>query len=488
MWRAIARWLLLVCLALVGGCVEEPKAPVVVLLTTDDGASAEARGAQGLVIARLRGIGGLRVYESVEGCKRPGATHQLRVARHYSEHALIASAVMVDCKSQQEVLETFISPRSMARDFSHAIAYWVARTLNIAANLPVNGQTLSADVLARYYTALGHLQTRTPQGVSEALGLLRRQVKEAPSFIDAHAELAIAELLASEHGIQSETVALENARLQIEASYALDPESGLADAATGLREMVAGRYRAAREPLLRAHRKEPGHDAVLLWLGNAFLYSGQPVDARPWLESALLANPALRAIPISLGESDCYRSAESDCQAFLSQASDLPMHRYVRLLLRAHRGEFKAVRSALRDRPPLINPAWIETLDAELCTALEAPDCAARTLSNTAEADLWQLDLGFANVPAADPSALREELDHLRRGGVRLPILEALEACLNGTDPQDLPRLRLLGCERGQSMVTASSHRLAPKQAQHAGRSTRTALMVEMPDPDRRAR
>jgi tetratricopeptide (TPR) repeat protein len=448
----MTRAFLLLLLILLAGCHKPaPRAPQLVLVPMGD--SAEARGALGLIAARLRAIRGVELSIDARGCGRPQATHTLRVSRQRTAHSLLSAAELKDCASEEVWTETIVYPLQAASDPSQALAFWVAQQVGKRGVL---GATLDANepALRKYYTALGHLEQRDRGAIERARDLLRALTDSAPNFPAAHAELAIAELLASEYGIQSSAAALERAQTSIARALALDPDLGLAHAAQGLHEMVAGRYQSAIAPLRVAHAADPGHDAILLWLGNAHLYSGAPKTARRWLESAQAANPNLGAIAISLGEADCYAGVETRCAEFLARAATQPMQAYVQLLIRAHRGDFAAVRDALKNASPQVAPSWTTGLLGATCRALADPSCAAPLIAENAtafaEPDLWQLDLGWAEGLAQNPTEAAREAARaeLARWSVevRLPVLKSIGECLAQLPVADPAHARLLGC------------------------------------------
>lgn len=450
----------LLLVAILAGCSPAPLAQPVLVLTppTSEQArpEAEQRGVLELLALRLRALRGVELRIDAAGCGLAGASHALHVARRSTRESDITAAELQQCDPAQTQQETFIHPRSAPRDWSHALAWWVAQQLGRPAPLPRQGARLDAPAMANYLAGIGHLQQRNAASIERARQLLAQVVDGHPGFADARAELAIAELLATEYGLQSLEQGQGRAEGEIAAALQLDPGHGLAHAAQGLAEMMRGRYRQAHALLLSAHRMEPGHDAIQLWLGNALLYGGAPREALPWLTSAAELNPGLLAARISIGEAHCYAGDEPACAQFLAALPESPMQRYVTLLLRAHRGEHAAVHVELLASPPAVDPSWVRGLRADCCRAAGLEDCAtpapvapARPL----EADLWQLDLGLVDALAGvrnDPALaeeLRAELGLLRDGGVNLGVLDAYTQCLEAGSAGDPALARLLGCE-----------------------------------------
>jgi tetratricopeptide (TPR) repeat protein len=450
------RALLLISIIVLAACRSDPlPAPLLVLLppTSDE---VEERGVSRLLASRLRAISGVRLVLDERGCDFPGATHALRFTRRTTKAAWFASAELRECRNAAARVETFVFPREAPRDISQGVAFWVAGALGKRGRPPDNRDRIDEATLRQYYSAIGYLQQRERAAVAQALALLDGITQANPNFALGHAEHAIAQLLASEYGLLSVDAAMSHAQASIQRALALDPELGLAHAALGLKAMVAGRYQDALAPLLKAHRADPGHDAILLWLGNAHLYAGQPTAARPWLEAAQNANPALAAIAISLGEADCYAGIDQPCQAFLAAPPALPMQAYVQLLLRAHQGDYAVVREQLRT-PPAVSDNWTRALLGDVCRVLGESSCAMPVSPAAADSalpnpDLWQLDLGYgghlprARHAPAFAAELRQALADLRKGGVKLEIVEALEACLDGAALSEAQQ-RLLACE-----------------------------------------
>jgi tetratricopeptide (TPR) repeat protein len=482
-------WILL--LLFVGGCSECADQPVRVVIEGASISSADAvsRGLGQLIAVRLRAVPGVDVRMDALGCAAPDVSHAIRVVAASVGGLRTHAATITTCGTGREETQLFVQDAGLAADPTPGIVYWLAERLGVldsARSGAVQGSRVPSAALVDYLAAVGQLQRRDAASVATARDLLRRAVGIAPNFADAHAELAIAELLASEYGLQSTDEALRSAATGIAAAAALEPEHGLAQAARGLASMVAEDYRAAVPLLREAHRRLPGHDAVLLWLGNAHLYAAEPREAQTWLQAAREINPDLTPVAISLGEAACYSADEVACRAFLEMPSGQPMRRFVTLLLRAHRGERKAVLHELRLSPPAVAESWIWRLKSELCLSLADADAACAALGaavpDTPEADmplpadfeldLWRLDLGLrpaiarARGDTAWRAAVAAELDRAKNNGLALPVVAAATACLSvegDVAEADLELMRLLGCR-------AIAGTVAERQSQaHAG-------------------
>lgn len=459
---ARSRWIrIALCAMVLGGCRPVPDAdPTLVLLPLASELArpeAEQRGMLDLIAIRLRAVRGLSLRIDPAGCASTPASHALRVVRRATESSDITAIELLDCATGQSRQETFVQQLSTPRDWSHAVAWWVAGELGRQAPAPRAGAATAAPTMAAYLAAIGHMQQRSADSIGRARELLRGVVEDDPGFADAHAELAIAELLASEYGLQSLAEATTRAERAVETALALDATLGLAHAARGLALMMAARYQQAIPLLMQAHRLEPGHDAIQLWLGNALLYGGRPLDALPWLQSAAKINPGLLPARISIGEAHCYVGQDAPCHAFIASNPTSPMQAFVVALLRAHRGEHAQVHALLANQPPAVDPQWVADLMRSSCIAAGLPNCPAAPSARNAgplEADLWSLDLGLGAAARAahagdtvQAEALRAELSRLRSGGVRLSVIDALERCLGPAAGAGDPALaRLLGC------------------------------------------
>lgn len=318
-----------------------------------------------------------------------------------------------------------------------------------------------------FLVALARIKRRTADDVAEARTTLQAIVRNSPEFALAQAHLATAELLAFEYGLQSLPEALEQADSAIEQALQMDPDLGMAHAARGLYWMNQDRYDLAVAPLARAAALDPGEPVIALWLGNALLYHGNPNEARPWLEQASTLDPGLVSAQISLGEADCLAGREAACNRFLDDPGRGPMATFVAALLRAQRGEIAQAHDLLDRVPVDVNHGWVQELRGDLCgldvnsseRCLErqkAPRWIVRSdsamdMPGGPQLDLWRVDLGLSNwvVQARknEPMRLRlrEELARLQRGGLQLPLVSAIEACLAPIPPRassDVAHLR----------------------------------------------
>lgn len=452
------------------GCDRLPPGPVRVVFETSESEPDDPvdRGLAHLSAVRLRAVRGLEVITDTRGCDASGATHAVRIAVGSAARARTHAVTLRDCASARSETEVFVQSAGVAVDPTPAIVLWLAGRLGVVGGSQAGASDsppLPVAALRDYLAAIGRMQARDAPSVAAARALLARAVALAPAFADAHAELAIAHLLASEYGLLPVDEAVEEGRHAIDAAESLAPGHGVAQAARGLSLMVEGRYRRAVPVLEEAHRRLPGHDGVLLWLGNAHLYSGDPRAARPWLMAARDLNPNLVATEISLGEAACYLDFEPDCRQFLAAPAPQPMRRFMVLLLRAHRGDYARVRAELGRDPPDVAPEWRAQLEAELCRALAEAECPGHEVSSAPapgldpgnfEIDLWRLDLGLPdgiNAARRDPAwhrAVLGELDRLRANGVTLPVLDAARDCLvpDPVRPRALEpgAARLVGC------------------------------------------
>lgn len=470
---AAAAWVGILLSLSLSACSERSAEPVRVVIERANTSASDAvsSGLGQLIAVRLRAVPGVEVRTDALGCEAPDASHSIRVVAASAAGLRTHAATITDCGTGRQETQMFVQDAGLAADPTPGMVYWLAERLDLLDAAPAGasrGARLPSAALIDYLAAVGQLQRRDAASVAAARDLLRRAVRIAPDFADAHAELAIAELLASEYGLQSTNEALRSAATEIAAAEALEPQHGLAHAARGLASMVAEDYRAAVPLLREAHRRLPGHDAVLLWLGNSHLYAIEPREARPWLEAAREINPDLLPVATSLGEAACYLADEAACQSFLEMPTEQPMRRFVTLLLRAHRGERQAVLRELRRSPPAVAESWRRRLESELCLALADPSCAAAETaapdSSEADAsspagfelDLWRLDLALrpaiekARGDAAWRAAVAAELDRAQDNGLALPVVAAAVACLSaegGAVEGEPELLRLLGCQ-----------------------------------------
>jgi Flp pilus assembly protein TadD len=454
------RWAgLLAALVLLAACEGGRPAPAPTLALPDRSTGDPAeQGWSALVATRLRALPGLRLVIDPAGCAGGDASHALGLSRRNTGSSEITAFELVRCADGLVRHQSFVTPLTARRDWSAPAAWWVAGELGLAGRQPGDLRAVGERPMLDYLSAIGHLTRRTASDVASARDLLRAVVRREPDFADGHAQLAVAELLASEYGLAGTADALHAAGVAIEHALTLDPGNGLARGARGLALMVEGRYRDALSTLIEAHRLEPGHDAILLWLGNAYLYSGQPEAARPWLATVLEINADLDSARISLAEADCLSGREEPCHAFLGEQARSPMQSFVTALLHGHRLDYAAALAQLERDSPEVDPAWIAQLRNEACRALGQDDCAtlavAGGLDDLPEADLWRLDLGFAAF-LADPErrarhreGLLSEVTRLRDGGIRLAVLDGIEDCLDAAPSRerDARVQRLLGC------------------------------------------
>ncbi|MCB1590422.1 MAG: hypothetical protein KDI56_16035 [Xanthomonadales bacterium] len=460
-------------LSLVACAPTAPESLSVVLLPPA-GLAGEAQtelaseGLSALLLARLRALPDVKVRVDPRGCDWPGgATHALRISRDLTELSAITGADLQHCGNGRTEQEQWVQPRHEQRDWSALAAWWVGARLGVPRPRPPPGPTVAETDMQPFLVALARIKRRTADDVAEARMTLQAIVRNSPEFALAQAHLATAELLAFEYGLQSLPEALEQADSAIEQALQMDPDLGMAHAARGLYWMNQDRYDLAVAPLARAAALDPGEPVIALWLGNALLYHGNPNEARPWLEQASTLDPGLVSAQTSLGEADCLAGREAACNRFLDDPGRGPMATFVAALLRAQRGEIAQAHDLLDRVPVDVNHGWVQELRGDLCgldgnsseRCLErqkAPRWIVRSdsamdMPGGPQLDLWRVDLGLSNwvVQARknEPMRLRlrEELARLQRGGLQLPLVSAIEACLAPIPPtasSDVAHLR----------------------------------------------
>lgn len=466
-------WLLMLGVFFCAGCFTPP-APINLALvplsteTDDFEAQLAAQGLAALLLAQLRAIPEASVTVDARGCDGEGAhSHSLILRNQETSVSALIELELIDCRSGKQSHETLIQPRELRRDWSSEAAWWVAQQLNAPIALRSRGHAVSAPVMADYLGAVARLQRRTSADIGAALNTLGSLCARQPSFASAQAQLASAHILAYEYGLETKSIAIPAAQKAIAAALKEDPDLGLAHAAMGLVLMNQSAYLEAATLLARAVALDPGDANSRLWLGNALLYAGRPNEATQWFDAALKLEPGLSSALTSRGEAACYGGDEPRCQAFLGQQEDLEMGDFVRQLLRAHRGEFSAVRDSIQADPAEVNAAWTLELRAEACAALNDDACRAEALEEmqqrfasdpdalrarrrmqawplaqaeapqgSAQLDLWQLGLGLdermrhAASDVAMQTQLQRVLADARDAGLRIPALRIAESCL----------------------------------------------------------
>lgn len=461
--RPVIRRLSAVLVLLLSGCVPSAPDPVRLVLVPPAALPGEAdsalasEGLAALLLARLRALPEVSVQIDASGCdgaERP--THVLRLSRQLTASSAITAATLQHCRDGDTVLEQWVQPRQVRRDISAQAAWWVGSELGVPRPRPVPGAAVEEASMQGFLVALARIKRRTADDVGAARDALRTIANERPDFALAQAHLATAELLAFEYGLVDLAQALQRADLAIETALAIDPDLGMAHAARGLYWMNQDRYAPAIAPLARAAALDPGEAQIALWLGNALLYHGEPLQARGWLEQAGQLDPGLVSVLTSLGEVACLSGQEADCQRFLAQPEGGPMAGFMAALLRAQRGEIGLALDQLDRVSKDVNPDWVAELRGDLCgldpTASARCSPAAGPLpvprwqqhaDQTANAalDLWRIDLGLsdwmrqARADAAVRRQLQAELLRLRQGGLHLPLLAVVEQCLALANP-----------------------------------------------------
>jgi tetratricopeptide (TPR) repeat protein len=454
-------------------------------------AELEAEGLGALLLSQLRAMPGADVRIDARGCGDDGAaSHALTIAREFTEQSALVTLQLHDCSDGSTRQETLVQPRAARREWSGEAAYWVAAELHVPIALPTPEGALDEVAMNQFLAAVARLNRRTRGDVAAARDALSDMVDKAPDFAHGQAQLATAELLAYEYGLQDRRLALAAAQRAIDAALRSDPDLGLAHAAQGLALMMDARYRSATPILARAAALAPGDAVIRLWLGNALLYSGRPGDAVPWLEDAIRLEPNLVAARTSRAEAACYGGDAPRCETFLTQNGGAGMDGFIRALLYAHRGQFQQADAALVAAADQVNEVWMLELRADVCAALDDARCVQRTVDvlvsefpdepetarllarlrpeqpaagnatdagNAEPIDVWQIGLGLdalmrdaaRNAPAQ--SRLQILLEELKAGGLRLPVLDIAGACLRSYrgDPSAAAGTRAKLLERG---------------------------------------
>ena len=472
---------LCVCLA---GCA--PQAPEYVSLVLVPPAVLEGEldaqlateGLSALLLARLRALPDLSVRIDVAGCKHvDGASHVLRVSRQLTAASAITSASLMHCESGEATTEQWVQPRQARRDWSALAAWWVGSQLRVPRPRPILGPAVDESEMQGFLVALARIKRRTAEDVRMARDSLMQIVLRRPDFAMAQARLATAHLLSFEYGVLTLAQALEQSDVAIEAALEIAPDLGMAHAARGLYWMNQERYDLAVPQLARAAALDPGEGVILLWLGNALLYNGNPRAARPWLERALSLDPELVSARISLGEAACFSALVEECARFLDTPGAGPMAGFMAALIRAQLGDVEHAQRSLDRVPEDVNHQWVLDLRGDLCALSRAgsgrcqpfsaasprwavpPDPGQLTLPAPL-LDLWRIDLGLAPwVQAARQNEdlrrrLDQELLRLRDAGLKLPLLDDIDHCLRQWQRPELgprrspmaPMLEAWGC------------------------------------------
>lgn len=444
-------------------------------LAGESDAELAIEGLSALLLARLRALPEVQVAVDPAGCGGAGQpTHALTVSRQLTAVSALTSVALQRCDSAQVVVEQWVQPRQARREWSAQAAWWVGSQLQVPRPRPAPEPAVDEADLQAFLVALARIKRRTAEDVGEARASLLDVVARRPDFALAQAHLATAHLLAFEYGLSSLTQALQQADLAITAALQASPDLGMAHAARGLYWMNQERYDLAVPQLARAAALDPGEGVILLWLGNALLYHGNPHEAQPWLERALQLDPGLVSAQISLGEAACLAGEEANCLRFLDNPGSGPMASFMAALIRAQRGEIEQAHQLLDKVAADVNHDWVAELRADLCglggsdtrtcqqrgaLAGAAPDSTPMTprwaqtgaprndakSAPAARLDLWRIDLGLApwvRSARADEEIRRQletELQRLRQGGLRLPLIDDIEYCLLQWQQPQLP-------------------------------------------------
>ncbi len=415
-------------------------------------------GLSAMLVARLRALPEVRVVIDAAGCSHDDhPTLAIEIARELTETSALTAISLQHCGSDERRSEQWVQPRQARRDWSADAAWWVGSQLNVPRPKPSYGAVVDEAEMQGFLVALARIKRRTAADVNGARDMLLRLTRQRPDFALAQAHLASADLLAFEYGLLPLGEALQQADVAIEAALKVDPDLGMAHAARGLYWMNQERYDLAAPQLARAAALEPGEAVILLWLGNALLYNGRPREAQPWLERAHEMDPGLVSAQISLGEAACFANVEADCAQFLQRPGSGPMAGFMVALIRAHQGEIAYALQLLAEVPADVNDEWVFALRNDLCSlqdqpcpldsnsiAVSTPSWAHAEAEPTIPAnlpgsnfDLWRLDLGLdpwvraAREPGSARTHLRAELQRLKSGGLQLPLLAEVDACLH---------------------------------------------------------
>ena len=435
-------------------------------------------GLSALLLARLRALPNVDVRIHEAGCgagHRP--SHELRLARQLTEASAITSVTLVRCDTGQTAVEQWVQPRQARRDWSALAAWWVGSQLQVPRPRPASSPAVDESEMQGFLAAVARIKRRTAGDVGAARKELLEIVARRPDFALAQAHLATAHLLAFEYGVLTLPQALEQSDTAIAAALEMAPDLGVAHAARGLYWMNQERYDLAVPQLARAAALDPGESVILLWLGNALLYHGNPREALPWLERALKLDPGLVSVQISLGEAACLVGKKAECAAFLNNPGSGPMAGFMIALIQAQRGEIAQAHRLLDRVPADVNHDWVTELRVDLCGLgnREFPGCrqlsagadappggrlaiprwaqasAPMSLESPASAvrlDLWRMDLGLTRWvrSAKEDNEIRQQLEvelrRVRQGGLSLPLLDDIEYCLlQWQQPQLPPRI-----------------------------------------------
>ncbi len=455
------------CLCLlIGACAPSAPQSIVLVLVPPDALEGEAdaelaiEGLSALLAARLRALPEVFVKVDPAGCERDArATHELRIVRELTTRSALTSLLLRVCGESQQRVEQLVQARDARHDWSAEAAWWVGTQLNAPPPRPALDGTVDEQQMQRFLVALARLKRRTADDVDIAATELSALSTEVEDFALAHAYAAAAQMLAFEFGLLSLDEALQRAEQGISAALAVAPDLGMAHAAQGLYFMNQERYGDAVPQLARAAALDPGDATILLWMGNALLYFGQPRDARPWLERAQRLDPDLVSARISLAEAACLSGMKLECSRFMDDPELGPMARYMSGLLLAHQGQMSEARQRVSDLRSGVNQAWVAALLDDICPLLDAEECPVEVAKGLARrppslprwradqaslmpfdakpaVDLWRIDLGLSSwmLAAQRDDAQRErlllELSRMRAGGLQLPLLDLMQDCL----------------------------------------------------------
>jgi tetratricopeptide (TPR) repeat protein len=444
-------------------CAADPE-PVALVLVPPNALAGEIdaelaiEGLSALLVARLRALPEVSVQIDRTGCEHvEAATHELRITRDLTPTSALTGLQLRACNGATQHVEQLVQPREARRDWSAEVAWWVGSQLRAPPARPAIEAAVDETQMQRFLVAVALLKRRTPVDVRDAAAELNALTAAAPGFAQAHAYHAAAQMLASEFGLLSLSEALTKADASIDSALALAPDLGMALAARGLYYMNLDRYAEAVPELARAAARDPGDATILLWLGNALLYHGEPSAAQPWLARAKALDPTLVSIDLSLAEAACLAGKDEVCERFLANPGPTPMAQFMAALLLAHQGQFETSRKRLDALSDGVNRDWLDALRMDLCRLLEDSVCAPPALMaadgdsvpphsslpvrENPILDLWRIDLGLSSwVLAARNDGNRRqqllaELRRMREGGLAIPLLDLIDACLVEAPP-----------------------------------------------------
>ncbi|HSN70358.1 MAG TPA: tetratricopeptide repeat protein [Steroidobacteraceae bacterium] len=240
-------------------------------------------------VPRISGLLGVK-YVLQGSVRKQG--EQLRIA-----------AQLLDEHGVQVWSERFDRQLANVFDIQSEIAAAVAR--NVASHLTSAAPAGHLPPIEAYDLFLRARKLLHQRDWAEPLALLERVIKIDDRFAEAHAEIAIAHIVADD----SEE-SLHRARRAIDRALELEPRLLRARAAEGL--WLLSRSPADAERVLRAVLdQDPNSSDALLWLSNALSMQGRLHDSRQVLERAARIDPLHPSITSNLANA-LVRDGETD--------------------------------------------------------------------------------------------------------------------------------------------------------------------------------